>query len=88
MAAKYFNSRERGRAKSYYSRRNLVWTVIKDLALAGVDADVAADRIYQCYGQSKSVTYIINKMYDEKRAAGGKNAPGESWKHPNLRVGH
>jgi hypothetical protein len=65
----------------------VVWRVIKDLCLAGFDADVACDKIYQAYGHNKSVTYITRKMYDDKSAAGGKNAPGESWKHPNLRVG-
>ena len=87
LPAKYFNGRERGRAKSHYSRRNLVWTVIKDLVIAGLDADVVIDRIYQAYGYNKSVTYIISRMYADKRTAGGKDAPGESWKHPNLRVG-
>ena len=71
-----------------YSRRNLVWKVIEDLVLAGFDADVACeDRVYQAYGHNKSVTTIINSMYRDKRLAGGKNAVGESWKHPNLRVG-
>ena len=55
--------------------------------IAGVDADVACDRVYQCYGHNKSITYIINRIYADKRSAGGKDAPGESWKHPNLRVG-
>ncbi len=95
MPAKFFNSKERGRCKSHYSRRNLVWTIIKDLALAGVDVDVTIDRIYAAYGHNKSVTDIINKsvtdiinkMSKQRREAGGKNAPGESWKHPNLRVG-
>ena len=86
IAARLFRSRERGRCKTN-SRRNLVWKVVKDMILAGLDADVACERIYQAYGQNKSVSYIINRMYNDKRAAGGKNAPGESWKHPNLRVG-
>ena len=55
--------------------------------IAGVDADVAIDRIYQAYGYNKSVSYIITKMYEDKRNAGGKDAVGESWKHVNLRVG-
>ena len=87
IPARQFRSRERGRCKNTYSRRNLVWKVVEDLVLAGLDADVACDRIYQAYGHNKSVTYIINAMYRNKRLAGGRNAPGESWKHPNLRVG-
>ena len=74
IAARLFRERERGRCKHNYSRRNLVWTVIKDMVLAGLDADVACDRIYQAYGYNKSVTYIIGRMYNDKRAAGGKNA--------------
>ena len=87
LPARLFRSRERGRCKTNYSRRNLVWTVVKDLILAGLDADVACDRIYQAYGHNKSISYITNAMYRDKRLAGGKNAIGESWKHPNLRVG-
>jgi Transcriptional activator of glycolytic enzymes len=87
MPAKNFNGKEHGRAKSAYSQRNLVWTVIVDLVTPGFDADIACDKIYQAYGHNKSVTYIINKMYKDKRAAGGKDAIGESWKQPNLRVG-
>jgi hypothetical protein len=87
MPVKNFNGKERGRAKSVYDRRNLVCTVIVDLVTAGFDAEVACDKIYHAYGHNKSVTYIINKMYKDKRAAGGKDAIGESWKHPNLRVG-
>ena len=64
-----------------------MWKIIKDLILAGLDADVACDRIYQAYDHNKSVTYIINRIYQDKRNAGGRNAVGESWKHPNLRVG-
>jgi hypothetical protein len=87
LPTKQFSYRERGKCKGHYSRRNLVWTVIKDLVVACVDADVAGDRIYQAYGHNKSVTYMIGKMYEDKRNAGGKDAIGESWKHPNLRVG-
>jgi hypothetical protein len=73
LPAKYCNGRERGRAKSHYSQRNLVWTVIKDLVMGGLDADVAIDRIYQAYGYNKSVTYIINQMMKDRSNAGGKN---------------
>jgi hypothetical protein len=73
LPAKQFSYRERGKCKGHHSRRNLVWTVIKDLVVAGtsIDADVASDRIYQAYGHNKSVTYIISKMYEDKRNAGG-----------------
>ena len=64
-----------------------MWKVIEDLVLAGFDADVACEKVYQAYGQNKSVTTIINAMYRDKRLAGGRNAVGEAWKHPNLRVG-
>ena len=64
-----------------------MWKIIEDMVLAGVDADVASDRIYQCYGHNKSVTYIIGRIYNDKRLGGGRQAVRESWKHPNLRVG-
>ena len=87
LPARRFRPSERGRCKNTYSRRNLVWKIVKDMILAGLDADVACDRIYQAYGHNKSVSYIIDRIYRDKREAGGKDAPGESWKHPNLRVG-
>jgi hypothetical protein len=59
--------------------------VIKDLVMGGLDADFAIDRIYQAYGYNKSITYIINQMYKDKSNASGKDAIGESWKHPNMR---
>jgi hypothetical protein len=59
-----------------------------NLVTAGFDADFACDKIYKAYGHNKSFTYIISKMYkDKRRAGGGKDAIIESWKHPNLRVG-
>ena len=87
IAAKEFTPRERGRCKNQYSRRNLIWTIVEDLVLAGFDADVACDKVYQSYGHNKSISYIIDRIYKDKRDAGGKDAPGESWKHPNCRVG-
>ena len=87
IAAKEFSERERGRSKNTYSRRKLIWTIVEDLVLAGFDADVACDKVYQSYGHNKSISYIIDRIYKDKRQAGGKDAPGESWKHPNCRVG-
>ena len=88
MAAKHFNARERGRCKDVHSKRNLVWTVAKDLVVAGTDADVALDKIHQAHGHNQSVTKILTAMSKARREAGGKRAVGESWKHPNPRVGN
>ena len=59
IPARRFRPTERGRCKNTYSRRNLVWKLVKDMILAGLDADVACDRVYQAYGHNKSITYII-----------------------------
>ena len=82
IAAKNFRPTERGRCKFTYSKRNVIWQIIKDLVLAGIDSDVACDRFYQAYGHNKSVTYITDRVYADK--AGRE---GEAGKHPLLRVG-
>ena len=71
-AAKDFTVQERGADKSKYYRRNVFWTKVSELILAGYSSDQACDLIY-C-----SVTKIINKMIADKKEGG----------HPGLRVVH
>jgi hypothetical protein len=77
-AAKDFTERERGADKSKYYRRNVFWRKVGDLILAGLSSDEACDLIYQCYGPSCSVTFILNKMISDKKTGG----------HPGLRICH
>ena len=51
-AAKDFTSRERGADKCKYYRRNIFWSKVNELVLAGHSADEACDLIYRAYGQS------------------------------------
>jgi hypothetical protein len=77
-AAKDFTAQERGADKSKYYRRNVFWTKVHELILAGYSSDQACDLIYRCYGRGCSVTNIINKMIADKKEGG----------HRGLRVAH
>ena len=63
-AARLFTTEERGKVKHKYHRRKVVWDLISRLIRAG---HTACDRIYNVYGQDKSVTYIINKLKNDRR---------------------
>jgi hypothetical protein len=69
---------KRAAGKFTYSRRNQVWRIIRRLVDSGIDSDIACDRFYQAYGHTKSVTAIIQCIYDDRRHGRGV--------HPNLRV--
>jgi hypothetical protein len=56
-----------GKVKHKYHRRKIIWDLISTLMHGGLTAQVAIDRIYDHYGQSESVTTIINKMKDDLR---------------------
>jgi Transcriptional activator of glycolytic enzymes len=73
--ARLFTRGERGKVKYNYYRRNIVWEVIARLVRAGETAQTAIDRIRIVYGQSSSVTVIVNKMKADRRIGG----------HPQLR---
>ena len=65
-----FTRDERGRVKHKYHRRKMVWDLISILVRGGRTAQqVAIDRMYDFYGQAKSVTTltIINKMKNNRR---------------------
>jgi len=60
--ASEFTREERGRVKFKYCRRKVIWDRVRLLINAGLTAQVAIDRIYDVYGQSKSVTDIIKAL--------------------------
>ena len=74
--AKDFTFTERGKCKFKYCRRKVVWDCISRHVNAGYLAPTAIDRIYQCYGRSQTVSYIIVAMVKDKKTGG----------HPNLRI--
>lgn len=76
-AAKDFTAVERGRVKSTYHLRKVVWDCIAARVRSGEMAHVAIDRIYDTYGRNQSITKIIQHMRRDNKATGG---------HPNLRV--
>ena len=77
--AEQFTEKERNRRvgglKQKYYRRNVVWQCIKRLTNKNYTVDAAIAKIRDCYGQTETVTRIINKMIADRRTGG----------HPNLR---
>jgi hypothetical protein len=61
--------------KQQYYRRNVFWQCMGKLVRGGETVDTAIMKIRQCYGQSLSVTAIINKLIADRKNEG----------HPNLR---
>jgi Transcriptional activator of glycolytic enzymes len=77
-AARLFTAQERGRVKHKYTRRKIVWDLIKVLIRSGLTYQLACDRIYHVYGQATPVTQIINRLKID-RTNGNL--------HPDLQVG-
>jgi hypothetical protein len=74
--ARNFTSAERGRVRFKYCRRNCFWNVMRRLINGGFTELTAIDKIYQAYGNTLSVTSILNKMAKDKSGGG----------HPNLNL--
>ena len=66
-AARLFTREERGRVKHKYHRRKVVWDLVSRLINAGLTAQVACDRLYNVYGDDKTVTTIINRLKQDTR---------------------
>jgi Transcriptional activator of glycolytic enzymes len=75
--ARLFSETERGRVKYKYTRRKVIWDVVRDLVSLGHTSHRAIDMIYNVYGPQTSVTDIINRLRRDKRS-GNLN--------PNLRI--
>ena len=65
--AKSFTRAERGVCKYKYHRRKVVWDKISEMVRSGLTSDVAIDRIYEAYGNSSTVSAIINRMRIDRR---------------------
>jgi hypothetical protein len=64
--AKDFTRAEKGKCRKSYYRRNLVWTKIDSLVRAGHLCNAACDILQAEYGQTSSVTKIIDKIIQEQ----------------------
>ena len=64
--ARHFSESERGRVKYKYTRRKVVWDVIRKLVDLGHSSQRAIDMIYEVYGAQTCVTAIINRMRKDK----------------------
>jgi hypothetical protein len=65
--ASQFTSQERGKNKHKFCRHKVFWDLVSNLVRAGVDSHVAIDRVYAMYGPNQPVTYILNKIKEDKR---------------------
>jgi hypothetical protein len=64
--ARLFSETERGQVKYKYSRRKVIWDVIRNLVSLGHSSQWAIDMIYNVYGPQTSVTEIINRLRKDK----------------------
>ena len=64
--AKHFTDIERGLDKYNYYRRHVFWEKVQQLIDRGNTSDCAIDQIMTVYGQSKSVTAVINAMKSDR----------------------
>ena len=64
--ARLFSEAERGRVKFKYSRRKVIWDVVRKMVSLGHTANRAIDLIYEVYGPQTSVTEIINRLRRDK----------------------
>jgi hypothetical protein len=64
--ARLFSETERGQVKFKYSRRKVIWDVIRNLVSLGHSSQRAIDMIYNVYGPQTSVTEIINRLRRDK----------------------
>jgi len=65
--ARLFSETERGRVKYKYTRRKVVWDVVRKLVDLGHSSHRAIDMIYDVYGAQTSVTGIINRLRRDKK---------------------
>jgi hypothetical protein len=65
--AKNFTQQERGRHKSKYCRRLAFWEVMTKLVNSGYSETTAIDHIRRCYGESLSVTKILQALATDRR---------------------
>jgi hypothetical protein len=64
--AKDFTENERGQDRYNYYRRHIFWEQVEKLIGRGNTADCAIDQIKAVYGQSSSVTAVINQMKKDR----------------------
>ena len=74
--AKEFTVEERGKNKSMYCRRKVLWDVIRSMVRAGHTSHAAIDKVYLVYGRGTSVTKILLMMVRDRKEGG----------HPSLIV--
>jgi hypothetical protein len=62
--ARLFTVHESGvkQLKSTFSRRKAFWELMEHLIRSGYTHDGACDRIYQVYGENRSITYILKQI--------------------------
>lgn len=75
--ARLFTAAERGKVKHTFYKRKFFWNKCAEMVRCGMTADRACDKIYEVYGQSLSVTNILEQLKRDHITRGG---------HPQLRI--
>ncbi len=76
--AKKFTRRERGKVKSTYSRRKIVWKCIEEMVRGGHTASSVCQTIHRVYGPRGNMTAVIEAMHKDMKQRGQL--------HPDLRI--
>jgi Transcriptional activator of glycolytic enzymes len=61
------NKPARGKDKHKFHWRKVLWDAIGKLVHAGLDSHAAVDRVYAVYGPNQPVSYIIDRIKEDKR---------------------
>jgi Transcriptional activator of glycolytic enzymes len=72
-AAKRFSTKERGHVRYKFHQRKVVWDKIAQMIRQGHTYLTAIDEIYRVYGESSTVTEIINRMRTDRMAGGHRH---------------
>ena len=76
-AAKLFTARERKGAMQILQKKYF-WKIVAEMVRAGESADAAINKVCRVYGQSRTVTQVLNCIREDNKRGG----------HPDLKVCH
>ena len=75
IAAKLFTPQEKRACRSQYSLRNSFWKIVKGMIARSYSAGVAVDKVYEVYGGTTGITYLLRQLAKDIR---------EKTLHPSL----
>jgi pilus assembly protein TadC len=76
-AAKLFTARER-KGEMQILQKKYFWKIVAEMVRTGESADAAINKVCRVYGQSRTVTQVLNCIREDNKRGG----------HPDLKVCH